>query len=323
MARYEVHEFTADALDDAARLLAERHRRHRQAVPALDPVYEDPTAARAEIEALLGRERASGVVVTARGAPSAYVLGTTRPDTRWGPNVWIEDAGSAGNDPEAIREAYAAAAVPWVAAGWTNHYINVPAIDAELVEAWFGLSFGKQHIHALRDAVPADFMPSAAPGLVIRRVERADIPALAELGLVVPRHVAESPVFSYMAQPTLEESLAEAEADFGDPKYTEFAAEHDGRVIGTAVACSLELSPGNTKLMRPRSCGFLGHAAVLPSARGLGAGRALGQAVMAWARDEGYEWVAADWRSTNLSANRTWSGLGFRPSFFRLQRAIV
>ena len=75
--------------------------------------------------------------------------------------------------------------------------------------------------------------------------------------------------------------------------------------------------------MRPRSCGFLGFASVLPEARGIGAGRALGETVMCWSRDEGYEWVATDWRSTNLAANRSWTALGFKPSFHRLHRAIV
>jgi len=76
-------------------------------------------------------------------------------------------------------------------------------------------------------------------------------------------------------------------------------------------------------MMRPRSAGFLGFAAVLPEARGLGTGRALGETVMAWARDEGYEWVAVDWRSTNLQANRAWTALGFKPTFHRLHRALV
>ncbi len=56
--------------------------------------------------------------------------------------------------------------------------------------------------------------------------------------------------------------------------------------------------------MRPRSAGFLGFAAVLPEARGQEAGRALAETVMCWARDEGYEWVATDSRSTNMEANR-------------------
>ena len=54
----------------------------------------------------------------------------------------------------------------------------------------------------------------------------------------------------------------------------------------------------------------------------LGAGRALGDTVLAWARYEGYEAVATDWPSTNLEADRSWRGLGFRPTFRRLHRLI-
>lgn len=33
--------------------------------------------------------------------------------------------------------------------------------------------------------------------------------------------------------------------------------------------------------------------------------------------------VVTDWRMTNLSASRAWPALGFRPTFFRLHRAIA
>lgn len=99
--------------------------------------------------------------------------------------------------------------------------------------------------------------------------------------------------------------------------------EHRGRIVGTATACSIEVSHGHTRMMRPRRCGFLGFAAVLPEAQGLGVGRALGEAVLGWSRDEGYDWVATDWRSTNLEADRTWRAMGFRPTFYRLYRSIA
>ena len=94
-------------------------------------------------------------------------------------------------------------------------------------------------------------------------------------------------------------------------------------MVGTTTACAIALSPGNTPLMRPRSCGLMGFAAVLPDARCVGAGRALAHAVMAWAREQGYEWVGADWRSANIEADRTWRAAGFRPSFYRLHRSIA
>jgi GNAT superfamily N-acetyltransferase len=330
--RHEVRAFDGQSLDGAARLLAARHRTHRAAVPALDETYATAAGARALVEALVAQPEASGaMVLDAAGEPAAYVLGTRRPDATWGPNVWIEDAGSAAADPEAIREAYAAAAGPWVDEGWTNHFVVVPAGDRAAVDAWFSLSFGLQHVHALRDPAEAASGPGSGAsvgagsgtGLSVRRSERRDLPALAELDLVLPRHQRGPAIFSRLPIPTLEETLAELEADFDDPNYAVFVAEHDGRIVATAVGCSLELSVGNTKMMRPRSAGFLGFAAVAPDARGLGAGRAVAEAVMAWSRDEGYEWMATDWRSTNLEANRAWRALGFKPSFLRLHRAIV
>jgi ribosomal protein S18 acetylase RimI-like enzyme len=323
MARYEVRDFTLDAVYDAARLLAKRHRAHLRAVVALDPSFAVAEAAREQIAGLLQREPASGAIAYKQGTAVAFMVGTRRPDEMWGPNVWVESAGSAGADIEAIREAYARAAGRWFDEGRRSHYVIVPASDRREIEAWFSLGFGQQHIHGLRHPVRREFEPTLRQGLTVRRAVRADIPALAELDRELPRHQAGSPVFSRVPPLTIEQAQADIEREFDDPNYATFVAEHEGRVVGAAVACSMELSPGNTGLMRPRSAGFLGFAAVMPAARGLGAGRALGETVFAWSRDEGYEWIGVDWRATNLLASRTWLALGFKPTFYRLHRAIV
>ena len=62
MARPEVVPFSDAHLDDAARLLAARHAHHREAEPALPERYEDPAAAREEVEAAWRSEGASGTV---------------------------------------------------------------------------------------------------------------------------------------------------------------------------------------------------------------------------------------------------------------------
>ena len=74
--------------------------------------------------------------------------------------------------------------------------------------------------------------------------------------------------------------------------------------------------------MRPDNAGFLGFAAVFPSARGLGAGRALGETVLAWSAEAGFDVVATDWRVTNLLSSRAWTALGFVPTFYRLHRSL-
>ncbi len=320
--RFEAEPFRPEHVAPAARLLAERHARHRAAWPALNPEFESVQPAADRIEALLEQGQ-QGVFVSRDGDTAAYLLGGRKPDTAWGPNAWVDEAGNAGADMEAIRVAYGAAARPWVEDGRTSHFVVVPATDEDTVAAWFSVGFGAQHVHALREMPGPDFTPHNPGGLPIRRSTRGDLPVLAELSVELPRHLLGSPVFSRALVPSVSEELAELEADFDDPKLTSFVAEHDGRVVGEAVGCALEVSSLHGPLMRPASCAFLGFVAVLPDARGLGAGRALGDTVMAWARDAGYEWLATEWRSTNIEADRTWRAMGFRPTFLRLHRAIA
>ncbi|HET9851535.1 MAG TPA: GNAT family N-acetyltransferase [Candidatus Limnocylindrales bacterium] len=319
----EIRPFDRADLAAAAELLAERHRRHRLAEPLLDPVYEDPTAARAEIETLLGADDAAGWVAHRDGALAGYLIGTAKADATWGRNVWVDPAGHAATDAAVVRAMYAVAADAWAVEERFNQHVLVPASDDALVDAWFSLDFGQQHLHAVRENPPADFGVVPRSELVIRRANREDIPVLAELELVLPRHMIGAPVFSRLPLQPVEEIREELEADFDDPKYHWLVAEHEGAVIGDAIGLSLEHSPGNSSLIRPASAGFLGYAAVLPEARGLGAGRALGEAILAWSRDAGFGCAATDWRSTNIEADRTWRSLGFRPTFRRMHRLIA
>ena len=318
----EIRPIEAGDLDAAAVLLADRHRRHRLGEPILDPAYEEPGAARAEIEKLLAVEGAQGWVALRDGDVTGFIVGIGKDAKLWGPNVWVEPAGHAARDAATLRRLYAVAAATWVADGRKNHHVLVPASDAELVDAWFSLDFGQQHIHAVRENPPASFGVVPRSELVIRPPVREDIPALAELELVLPRHSPLSPLFSPVPIQPVEEIIEEIEGDFDGPDFTWFVAEHEGKVVGQAVGCALTRSSTNAGLMRPKGASFLGYAAVFPEARGVGAGRALGEAYLAWSRDAGYASAFTDWRSTNLEADRTWRALGFRPAFRRLHRLI-
>ena len=83
-----------------------------------------------------------------------------------------------------------------------------------------------------------------------------------------------------------------------------------------------EVSASHTGPARPDHPRCLGVAAVHPGARGLGVGRALGEAVTAWALEQGFTSAVSDWRATNLLSSRAWTALGYRPSFYRLHRRI-
>jgi GNAT superfamily N-acetyltransferase len=316
MSRVHVRPFEPADVPAAGALLAERHRRHREAHPLLSPRFESAGSAEREIASAVSMENASGSVAWCGDEVAGYLIGAPKPG--WGNSVWVESAGHAAREAELVRDLYAVAAARWADQGWTAHYVLVPN-DTGLLDAWFRLGFGHQQAHALR---PLPEAPVSSGTVPIRRAERADIPVLARLELELRLHQQRSPTFSALQFGTVEESIAEWEEEFDDPDYVTFVAERDGAVIGMAIACALERSGSNTGLIRPDHAGYLSIAAVLPAARGGGAGRALGAAVLDWCAEAGFDCAATDWRTTNLLSSRTWPALGFVPTFFRLHRTI-
>src|SRR6478752_112223 len=172
--------FTPAALDGAGRLLAARHRIQRLTEPGLSPAYEDDAVARAEVAAIAAIEGASGAVAHRGDELVGYVLGSPRPPT-WGPNRWVEGAGHAVAEAETVRDLYGFAASRWVEEGATSHYVIVPATDPELVEAWFRVGFGQQHVHAIREVPDADETFEVPSGLALRPAERRDIQAMGRI----------------------------------------------------------------------------------------------------------------------------------------------
>jgi GNAT superfamily N-acetyltransferase len=303
MARLEVVPFAEEHLDAAAELLAARHARHREAEPLL-PELDDPRAA---IEREWHAEGASGVF-----APGAYLIGA--PFTRFEATVRVGIAGHAiDGDPESIRDLYAAAAQGWFDDGYTRHEAFVPSSDADLVDAWFRLSFGASAALALRETGPEE--PFDA-NVSVRHGTRDDYSEAARLELEMSAAMQPSPSFSEVPLQTHEEVLAEwNEGD--DDEHELFVAERDGRVVGQFL---LYRRPPDLRV--PRDSIDLAQASTYPDARGTGVGRALTAHVIRWAYENGYPVMTTDWRMTNLWASRFWPKRGFRPTFLRLYRSI-
>jgi GNAT superfamily N-acetyltransferase len=306
----EIQPFSEEHLDDAAALLEQRQRRHREAEPLLDDGYDY----RAEIESLEG---ASGVVGLRDGRVVGFLLGVRKDDSRWGPNVWVEAPGHAVQEAEDIRDLYAAAAAPWFEEGRTRHYVLAPASDSDLLDAWARLSFGQQHAHGIRD-VPETPWPDS-----VRLATEDDIDVLVELSPLLVEHQAEAPVFGVGLPRESEEEIRESILeDLPNPKIGDLIAEQDGRVVGAYQLAAVELSGSHTSLARPDGALLLSWAATRLEVRGTGAGVALMDASFAWAREHGYTTMVTDWRETNLLSSRFWPRRGFRRSFIRLYRSI-
>jgi GNAT superfamily N-acetyltransferase len=319
MARLDLLPFTDEHLGAAGRMLAERHRHQREAEPLLPRRYEDAAAAQLEVEEAWRRDHASGAIALLDGKFSGYLVGAPRPPRQWGPNVWIEAAGHAVAEPELLRDLYAAAAMRWVEDARTSHYVLTPN-DAALVETWFRLGFGQQHVHAVKEVPPVAL--SRPHGVSVRRAGPADIEAVVLLDLVLPEYQAGSPVFSRGPIPVPADIRADWEEELADPTFGIFLADVDGRPVGTAVGAPASVSSAHSGLARPEGAAVLGYAATLPEYRGRGAGIALTEAVFEWARKAGYSTVVVDWRETNLLSSRFWPNRGFRRTFVRLYRSI-
>jgi ribosomal protein S18 acetylase RimI-like enzyme len=314
----EVRPFGEEDLAAAAVLLADRHRRHRAAEPLLPAAYEEPDAARAEIEQLWRSEGAAGAVGLRDGRVAGYLIGTPRDESVWGPNGWVEHAGHAAADPEDIRDLYAAVAQGWFDAGRTRHFALVPASDAGLVDAWFRLSFGQQQVYAIRDVDP-----SASWAPLVRHAEPRDVDTIVGLAPLVEDVQERAPVFAFRVTTIdLDELRANIEDEIRRDDTASLVFEADGAVVGNFLVTPVETSSSVVTLGRPPGQCHLAWAATLPEVRGTGAGLVLMQAAHAWAGQHGYTAMTVDWRVANLLASRFWLRRGFRPTFLRLSRSI-
>jgi GNAT superfamily N-acetyltransferase len=304
-----IRAFTEEDLYAAAVLLERRHARHR----ATEPLLPADIDAQAEIGELWAKESASGA-----SAAGGYVLGWSNPNERWwGPNVWIEAAGHAADDPELVRDLYARAATNWVEQGLKAHYVVVPAGDPALVDAWFRLGFGAQHAYGIREIPDVEWPAN------VRRATPDDVEPLVAIAPRLQEHQRLSPVFSGVPPQADEEVRADIVSEFDSDRSVNLLVEADGRVAGNFFACPIEDSAMHSGLARPAGAALLAFAVTDPPMRGTGVGVALTDACFAWARERGYETMVTDWRVTNLLSSRFWSRRGFRISFLRLHRLIA
>jgi ribosomal protein S18 acetylase RimI-like enzyme len=317
MPELEIRPFSEEHLEAAARLLEQRHARHREAEPLL---LADADFL-AEVDGLWAREGASGAVALRNGEVVGYVLGTPRDAEAWGPCVWVESAGHAVAEPELVRDLYAFVAGGWLDQGWTGHYALVPASDSALVDAWFRLSFGSQHAQGIQEVRPPAGVV-VPEGIEIRAPREEEIEDLIDVDLALPEHQARAPVFSRRPPPTREESRREWIETFSEDNEHLLVAYREGRPVACWAYVPLERSNEHTGLTRPVNAAFLGFASTLPEARGSGIGLALTDAGFAWAADNGFDVMVTDWRETNLLASRFWPRRGFRRTFLRLYRSI-
>ena len=310
-------------LPDASVMLAERHRRHRLRFPELPARFEDPQAAAKAIAAHLGRPGASGFAALRNEKLIAYLIGetSTQPWGRCGYS-YLPDYGLAvGESPHVIQDLYALLGETWNQRGCFNHYAYVSTADADIVETWFDLGFGKERVDALLD-VRAAHIPevSDAAGIDIRRVVKGDNQHLADLSDTIWRHQTRAPRWHPI---TPEEAMQQPQgwAEIADTASDLAYLAFEGQAAVGSLAFYVEAQTDDDMTIPP-NCRYMTAAAIKDALRGRGVGTALTWHGLRQVREHGDAYCLTNWQSANLLAARFWPRFGFRPVAFRLARTI-
>lgn len=333
---FEIVPFHEELLPQAGELLARRHARDRAGMPLLPARFEAARAALGAAREVWHRAWSSGAAALREGRLAGFLIGEARFDTLRGRHAWVPLAGhalAADAPTDLYGDLYAAVGPEWLRLGAFDHYVMAPAGDRAGLDAWFALSFGQEQCHALRSLADGEAGEDAGDpgrpleGVRVRRATPDDRDLMVEeMSPLLRQHLAGPPVWGA----ALPEHVQEVREGFAEmltdgtvrvwlAERTEPAGEA-GRILGYQAYFPAALSDHN--LLIPDQAVLLEVAATRPEARRLGVGRALTRAGLADAAAGGYAVCVADWRTTNLEAQRFWPRLGFRPAVYRLTRKV-
>src|SRR3954465_6002988 len=119
MPALQIHRLSETHLPGAARLLEERHARHR----AAEALLPDGGDFRAHIERALSADGAAGAVALVDGDVAAYLIGSPQDDG----SSEVGFAGCAAREPELIRDLYEHLGSDWMGGGPEPPRVHPPA----------------------------------------------------------------------------------------------------------------------------------------------------------------------------------------------------
>ena len=314
----ELLPFAATHLDSAAALLAARHRVQREREPRLPERYTSVDATRPLLEALLAR--ADGVVAIEGKRVIGYLLGHA--DLEWGGRArLVPMEGHAADHPDVVevyREMYTEASPAWNDAGFFQHTINIPAGHQAVATAFHSLGFGQMLAFGLRDVGP---LGDVSSGVRVERAGPEQLDDVRRLMVGLGMYNSSSPLFRpFVAQTDTEWARKPAVLKQMADERCSYWLAYDG---DNAVGVMIFTPPDPSELMvSPDDAVYLWIAYVQPDARIGGVGKALVETGLAWARSRGFGHCTVGWFTTNITGARFWTGRGYSPVMYRLERRI-
>jgi GNAT superfamily N-acetyltransferase len=331
----EIRPLAAEHLEDAARLLAARHRRDRARAPVLAATFEQPAAAAACLEDLLRTPHAAGAVAIDGGRLTGFMLGARLVPTPasfqaalyWPRSAVVRYSGWAVDPdagPETPAALYAALAPAWVAAGCYSHYIFVPAADPAARDAWFPLGFGAMAAEGVRPHLDPPPRPAAPPALEIRAATPADAADVLRMLDDLSRFHARAPMYTANPVESAEAATAGLAAQLAGPDsgLAFWVARVGKEPAGVYTVRRPPLTPSAVKMDAVPDCAYIDLAYIEPAWQGRGVGGGLLDHVLREARAAGHARLFVGWETANPLSSRFWPRQGFAPLTLRLARHI-
>lgn len=317
--------FITEHIEDAGTLLAARHRRDRAARPELPERFTRVEDARTAIKAALEKPLAEGVAAVREGRLVGYLIGDLALDMLWGRSAWVRLPGcavAAEESLEIIRDMYAVQGDKWLHDFGVNfHFAVQPTGDPALLQAWYSLSFGIEHMHGLMDLAEWNIAePPVASGITVRQATPKDRGVLEYLSDVIWKQQIQAPCWAIQPPERVAEQRKKWGEQVDDDSASLWLAFREGEPVGIQGFYPGE--PDDADLLTPVSCTELCIAATRPEARGMGIGGRLLYEGLREAKANGVRYALTDWRSTNLLSSRFWPKVGFHSAAYRLVRRV-
>lgn len=309
MRTYEFRTLTPEDISAMERLLMARQNREAETFPYQKNscLHEERIGER--LRHFLTKDKAIGMGAFVNGELAGYILGLIRIDTRSGRCVITPYEGVAirgGQPAELIRHLYAEAAPFWLEHGCYSHSAYVPLANSIYYDAFLGLSFGIEQVHAVLEI--GEYKPfEGLADVKIRLAGAQDQDTMGRLSSVISNYQNQAP--------DIGEGFREL---LGDEGSLVLLTEAKGEALGFQVYRSI-----GPALMVPDSAVELCVAGTLRRFMGRGVGKGLMNAGISLMKDKGYRYITTDWRITNLASSTFWPKCGFRPMAYRMHRFIV
>jgi GNAT superfamily N-acetyltransferase len=314
--RIDLSELDGATIEQAGALMAAQNVATRQSRPGLPSDYDSAEACTAALQRQLGNG-SRGVVAAHQGRLAAVMTATVREVPAVGRYARLAAEGFAADpglsDPTTVLAVvYAELATALVARGILRHYV-LHVAQPGLGEAMANLGFGRESVYAVQRAAPRP----RHPDVPVRVAGPGDLGAIGRLAAVEIEHRSAPPMFWPKTSPSLAGLISEHK-ELRDSGAVHLIASVDGRDAGLLT---IELSSPEPRLCPPGQP-FIGPTATAPDARRRGVGRALADAALRWASDQGYEWVAVDFAASSPMSRPFWLSAGFQPTGYGLLRVV-